>query len=339
MRWLGWAALALALAASAAEAEEPSAFVTKAYERDLATFEVTKGLMPWDEPSRGKLFNRRLSELFARDARYARESHSIGLLDFDPFLARQCCAASKLKITTLSKSGDKAVVVAKFDGAGPAGVEFDLGLEGDSWRIDDIKENDSDKNNAMVSLAAILAGPHECGSDAGKPCQWPPRAEDKAGAPTGPSPIDVVKAIYKSAIKADADLEAHPDAKTTGGYSDEAFRVKYFSTALRKATDGMDAMFLKYHGAIIDWDPILASNGFPDTRGLTVSALKSDADSALVVASFGGGKDRSFVAYRFVREGGAWKVDDIGSAPGAKGSASWSLRKTYDSTLATLPKT
>ena len=116
----------------------------------------------------------------------------------------------------------------------------------------------------------------------------------QAGAPTGPSPVDVVKAIYKSAIKADADLEAHPDAKTTGGYSDEAFRAKYFSTALRKAADGMDAMFLKYHGEILDWDPILASNGFPDTRGLTVSALKSDADSALVVASFGAGQGQVF---------------------------------------------
>ncbi len=338
MRWVGWAALALALACSAAEAaEEPSAFITKAYERDLASAENYKDLMPWDEPAREKWFSRRLAELFARDARYGQESHSVGLLDFDPFLGRQCCAAPKLKITTLSKSGDKAVVVAKFEGAGPAGVEFDLAAEGDAWRIDDIKENDSDKNNAMVSLAAILAGPHACGADTGKACQWPPRAE--AGAPAGPSPVDVVKAIYKSAIKANADLEAHPDAKTTGDYSDEAFRAKYFSTALRKAADGMDAMFLKYHGEILDWDPILASNGFPDTRGLTVSALKSDAASALVVASFGAAKNKSSVAYQFVREGGAWKVDDISSAPGAKGTDVWSLRKIYDDTLATLPKT
>lgn len=339
MRWLGFAAFALVLAASAAQAEEPSAFVAKAYDLDLASPDVTKGLMPWDEPSREKLFSKRLAGLFARDARYGRESHGVGLLDFDPFLSRQCCAAPKLKITTVSKTPDKAVVVAKFEGAGPAGVEFDLALEGDAWRIDDIRENDSDKNNAIVSLAAILGGPHECGSDTGKPCQWPPRPENKAGAPTGPSPVDVVKAIYKSAIKADAEMNAHPDAKVVGGYSDEALRAKYFSAALLKAADGIDALFLKYHGEIIDWDPILASNGFPDTRNLVVSVQKSDANSALVVATFGGAKDRSSVAYQLVNEAGLWKVDDISSAPGAKGTDKWSIRKIYDDTLATLPKT
>ena len=69
-----------------------------------------------------------------------------------------------------------------------------------------------------------------------------------------------------------------------------------------------------------------------------VRAVKSDVRSALVVASFGKGKERASVAYHFVKAGEAWRIDDISSAPGASGNAGWSLRAIYDDALAMAPK-
>jgi hypothetical protein len=90
--------IAILLAASAASAEEPTAPVAKAYEVDGGAFDVTKGLMPWESPSREALFSSRLAALFARDELYGHEAHSVGLLDFDPLLNRQCCGIQALKL-------------------------------------------------------------------------------------------------------------------------------------------------------------------------------------------------------------------------------------------------
>ena len=69
-----------------------------------------------------------------------------------------------------------------------------------------------------------------------------------------------------------------------------------------------------------------------------VRAVKSDVRSALVVASFGKGKERASVAYHFVKAGEAWRIDDISSAPGATGNNGWSLRGIYDNALTFNPK-
>jgi hypothetical protein len=328
MRALGLAFIAMALATSAAMAEEPTAPVAKAYEIDQGKFEETKGLMPWQSPSREALFSARLAALFARDERYGQESHSVGLLDFDPFLHRYCCGINNLKINLVSRGDANAVVEATFDAGGEQKVEFETVYERDAWRIDEIRDFDRDKK-ATVSIAGILQGPHDCGSDVAKPCDWPPRpSPPPAGAAQAQAaPADIVKAMYKLAFKGIADMNYQ-------AYTDDAFRAKYFTAALRKAAYGIDAHFLKFHDDVLDWDPILDANGVANASNFVVRAAKSDAESALVVASFGKGKERASVAYLFVKDGGGWRVDDVSSAPGATGVKVWSLRKIYDDALA-----
>lgn len=330
MRALGLALIAMALATSAAAADEPTAPVAKAYAIDQGKFEDTNGLMPWQSPSREALFSARLAALFARDERYGQDSHSVGLLDFDPFLYRYCCGVNNLKINLVSRSDAKAVVEATFDAGGPQKVEFETVYERDAWRIDEIRDFDRDKK-AAVSIVGILQGPHDCGSDVAKPCDWPPRPSPPPADAAKPeaAPLAVVKAIYKIAFKEIANPNSTYEA-----YADDAVRAKYFTAALRKAANGMDALFLKFHGEVLDFDPILATNGFADASNFVVRVTKSDAESALVVASFGKGKERASVAYQLVQDGGAWLVDDISSAPGATGNNVWSLRKIYDDALA-----
>ncbi len=292
--------------------------------------------MPWQSPSREALFTERLAALFARDERYGQESHSVGLLDFDPFLYRYCCGINNLKLNIVSRGDDKAVVEATFDASSPQSpqkVEFETVYERAAWRIDEIRDFASDQKGARVSIAGILHGQHDCGSDVAKPCDWPPRpSPPPAGAAQAEvAPGDVVRAMYNIAFKGIADTNFQ-------AYSDDAFRAKYFTAALRKAADGIDVYFLKFHDELLDWDPILATNGFADASNFVVRAAKSDAQSAVVVASFGKGKDRASVAYRFLKDGGGWRVDDISSAPGATGTAVWSLRKIYDDALASQKK-
>jgi hypothetical protein len=241
---------------------------------------------------------------------------------------------SDLKLRIVSRGEDKAVVEATFRGYGPQSAEFDTVLERGAWRIDDIKEPDSGKNGALVSIAEILNGPHPCGSDVAKSCDWPPPPSPSANvASPKTAPADVVRAMYKIAFKGAADTD--PDAK---GYGDPAFRAAFFTAALRRAADGIDAYDLKFHDLILDWDPVLSTNGFADVSNFAVRVTKSDARTAEVVASFGKGKDRAAVAYRFIRDGDAWRVDDVSSAPGATGNAVWSLRKIYDDALASRGK-
>lgn len=325
--------LSVALAsfpATAAAPEDPAAPVAKAYEIDIGDA-AANGRMPWEGPSREALFSERMAAAFARDERYGRESHSVGLLAFDPFLGRQCCGMSDLKLRIVSRANDKAVVEATFQGYGPQRAEFDTVLERGAWRIDDIREPSSEKKGALDSIAEILNGPHPCGSDVGKPCDWPPSPSPPSAGVASPktAPAEVVRAMYKIAFKGAADTDA-----SAKGYSDPAFRAAYFTAALRRAADGIDAYNLKFHDEVLDWDPVLSTNGFADPSNFAVRVARSDAKTAEVVAAFGKGKDRAVVAYHFVRDGDAWRVDDLSSAPGATGNDIWSLRKIYDDALA-----
>ena len=325
MRALRSAAIAVMLATSAAAAEEPTAPVAKAYAIDGGAFDVTKGVMPWEGPSREALFSARLAALLVRDERYGREAHSVGLLEFDPFLNRQCCGVGDLKLKVVSQTGAKAVVEATFQSVGAQKVLFETIVERGAWLIDDIR--DRDEKGGLVSIAQILQGQHACGLDAGKPCRWPPPS-DAPTASAGGAPADLVKAIYRIAFSHVRDQSLAFEA-----YSDKTFRARFFTAAMRLATDGLDAMFLKYHDEILDFDPVLSANGFADPSNFVVRTASADARSALVVASFGKGKERASVAYKLDKTGDGWRVDDISSAPGATGNAVWSLRKIYDMAL------
>jgi hypothetical protein len=317
--------------ATAAWAEEPAAPVVKAYDIEIDRVGPNDWLAPWEGASREVLFSARLAALFARDQRYGQESHSVGLLGFDPLMPLGNISKDRLKLRVVSRDGEKAVVEATIQdyGGRPAQkVMFETVFERNAWRIDEISERDD--KGVLVSLTKTLQGPHECGSEIGKPCMWPP---ETAPSPANGAPTDVVKAIYKAAFK---DIK-NPDS-TYEAYNDENLRERYFTTALRKAAEGIDAINLKYNEDVLDFDPITSSNGFPDPSNLAVRAVSSDAQSALVVASFGKGKERVSVAYHLVKAGDAWRIDDISGPPGAKGTDVWSLRTIYDEAVASLPK-
>ena len=239
MRSIGCAMVVAFVVTAAAASDDPTTPVAKAYEIDVGDVAVTKGRMPWEEPSREALFSERLAALFARDERYGGESHSVGLLAFDPFLGRQCCGMSDLKLRIVSRAEDRAVVEAKFQGSGPQSAEFDTVLERGAWRIDDIKEPDSDKKGAPVSIAEILKGAHPCGSDAARPCDWPPPPSPPSATVASPktAPADLVRAMYKIAFKGAAETDA-----SAKGYGDPGFRASYFTAALRRAADGIDGI-------------------------------------------------------------------------------------------------
>jgi len=330
MRRVGIATAAFLLV-SAASAEEPTAPVAKAYEIEFDRAGPNVWLAPWEGPSREALFSARLAALFARDQRYGHESHGVGLLDFDPFLPKGNIGKDELKLRVVSREGGKAVVEATQQiPAGPAAetILFETVDERGAWRIDEIKERGI--KDEPVSLVQILQGPRECGAEAAKPCSWPP---ETAPSPANGAPTDVVKAIYKLAFK-DAK---NPDS-TYDAYGEASLRARYFTAALRMTADGIDAIQSKYNDAVLDFDPITSSNGFPDPSNLVVRAVKSDARSALVVASFGRARERASVAYHLVKAGDAWLIDDISSAPGASKNNAWSLRAIFDDALASIPK-
>lgn len=84
------------------------------------------------------------------------------------------------------------------------------------------------------------------------------------------APADIVRAIYKIAFKAAADA-----IDQVKGYGDPAFRAAYFTAALRKAADGIDAYDLKFHDIVLDWDLVLSTNGFADATNFAVRVVKS----------------------------------------------------------------
>ena len=80
----------------------------------------------------------------------------------------------------------------------------------------------------------------------------------------------------------------------------------------------MDARSKKLNEPILDFDPVTNSQD-PQVEKLTIAA-EGDAAAA---ATFFSGDVKHVVRYSFVREDGAWKVDDIA---GGAGDDKWDLR-------------
>lgn len=141
------------------------------------------------------------------------------------------------------------------------------------------------------------------------------------------APADVLREMYKIAI-------AGAESSNGQGFSDPAFRKKFFTASLSKIVDAIEASEAATNEAILDFDPILDMNGDAGAENLVVRVLNSEAHAAAVVATFGKGNERRSVAYRFVEEVGGWRVDDITSPPGATGNQVWSIRGIYDNEVA-----
>jgi len=87
----------------------------------------------------------------------------------------------------------------------------------------------------------------------------------------------------------------------------------------------MDLRSKALNEPILDFDPITNAQD-PSVRDLSIAVESADNAKAIVAASFDseGGTARNIVRYVFVRESGAWKVDDIS---GQSGDEKWDLRE------------
>ena len=124
------------------------------------------------------------------------------------------------------------------------------------------------------------------------------------------SPADVAAAIYHIYAGPKGDYQ-------TGNLDDKRVAV-YLSKSLRAALKAMDARSKKLNEPILDFDPVTDSQD-PEVEKLTIAG---EGDAA-AIATFFSGDVKHVVRYSFVREDGAWKVDDIS---GGAGDDKWDLR-------------
>jgi hypothetical protein len=117
------------------------------------------------------------------------------------------------------------------------------------------------------------------------------------------SPADVVTAIYR--------IYAGPKGDYQSGNLDDKRVEAYLSKSLRAALRAMDARSRKLNEPILDFDPVTDSQD-PQVEKLTIAA----EGDATAVATFFSGDVKHVIRYSFVREDGAWKVDDISGGAG-----------------------
>jgi hypothetical protein len=133
-----------------------------------------------------------------------------------------------------------------------------------------------------------------------------------------PAPKDMVTEIYHIAAGPKGDYQ------TVSAFDDKQVR-KNFTKSLLAADSAMNARSKKLNEPILDFDPITNSQD-PSVRNLTIAVESADAAKTIVAASFDseGSKTRNVVRYIFVRDGAAWKLDDISGENG--GADKWDLR-------------
>ncbi len=135
------------------------------------------------------------------------------------------------------------------------------------------------------------------------------------------SPKDQVVEIYRIAAGPKGDYLS-PSA-----FADKQVR-RHFTKSLLDADKAMNLRSKKLNEPILDFDPVTNSQD-PSVRGLSIAVESADAANTVVAASFNseGRTGPNIVRYIFVREGGAWKLDDI---RGEDGDEKWDLRALMD---------
>jgi hypothetical protein len=130
-------------------------------------------------------------------------------------------------------------------------------------------------------------------------------------AATGPSPTDVVTAIYR--------IYAGPRGDYLAGSIEDKRISSYFTPSLRNALAAMNARSRKANEPILDFDPVTDSQD-PQVERLSIAAESEN----VVAATFFSGEVKHIVRYVFKPEGGASKIDDIS---GGSGADAWDLRR------------
>ncbi len=154
------------------------------------------------------------------------------------------------------------------------------------------------------------------------------RAAQSSPAPAPNDPVAILTAIYTRVAK----------GKGTGGggfvIEDKAAKAKYLSKSLIDLWARADANTKKGDAGPIDFDPVTNSDE-PDVKSFKIAAEKIEADSALIAVTLTGRMARAkasddIVRYKFVRDDGKWKIDDIS---GTLDGDAWSLRDILSETL------
>jgi hypothetical protein len=143
-----------------------------------------------------------------------------------------------------------------------------------------------------------------------------------AEPPAGGEPVAIMTAIYTRAAKGKG---------TDGGefvYENKAAKAKYLSKSLIVLWAKADAHTPKGDVGPIDFDPVTNSQE-PDVASFQVNPEKLEADKALIAVTITGRikpppkPADQLIRYDFVRDGSAWKIDDI---KGASDGEPWSIR-------------
>ena len=150
----------------------------------------------------------------------------------------------------------------------------------------------------------------------------------RAAQPSQNDPVAIITAIYTRAAKGKGD---------SGGafvIENKAARAKYLSKSLADLWTRADANTPKGDVGPIDFDPVTNSQE-PDVKSFKVAAEKLDADKALIAVTITGRTARAkasddIVRYRFVRDDGKWKIDDIS---GTLDGEAWSIRDILSESL------
>lgn len=139
-----------------------------------------------------------------------------------------------------------------------------------------------------------------------------------AGPAPATSPLEIVQKIYA--------ISAGPDGKYEGasGFDDKGIRRLYFSKSLVAALGRADALSKKRDEPIIDFDPVLNTQEEPDVKSLDIKVESETPTQSVVAATFVDDDEKSIVRYTFIKEGSAWKLDEM---RGERGDDKWSLRE------------
>lgn len=143
-------ALAMSPASIAFAADDPGAPVAEAYRISAGPDGKWEGAnVLFDDKALERLFSAAFVKAF-RDMKAQEEKSKDVILDFDPISASQDPSVNDLTIKTESRTGDRALVVARFHyekGKDPwTVVKYDMARENGVWKIDDIAgEVDKDR--------------------------------------------------------------------------------------------------------------------------------------------------------------------------------------------------
>jgi hypothetical protein len=147
------AALALVLLlCGAASAEAQTQADPVAYIRAIYAAYTRSGEPPaWYEQN----YSARLRKLVDADQKEAKANGDAGKFDWDPFINGQDWKLSALEVLLVSRSGEGAVVDARFHSLGTEqDIRFILVRESGKWAIDDIQA----RNKPRWSMSKILEG-------------------------------------------------------------------------------------------------------------------------------------------------------------------------------------